>query len=81
MVAPATSIPAEVKALADTTYGALPANPHIGPRVRPQEPEQRAARRVELMDPRAGNASVRRIISRPPSPGRAGRSGGTLPPD
>jgi zinc protease len=57
--------PAEVKALAEATYGILPANPDIGPRVRPQEPEQRAARRVELKDPRAGNASVRRYYLAP----------------
>ncbi len=58
--------PAEVKALADATYGALPANPQVGgPRVRPQEPEQRAPRRVELKDPRAGNASVRRYYLAP----------------
>ncbi len=57
--------PAEVKALADATYGALPANLDIRPRVRPQEPEQRAPRRVELKDPRAGNASVRRYYLAP----------------
>ncbi len=57
--------PAEVKALADATYGTLAASPGIGPRVRPQEPEQRAARRVELRDPRAGNASVRRYYLAP----------------
>ena len=57
--------PAEVKALAEATYGVLPANSDIGPRVRPQEPEQRAARRVELKDPRAGNASVRRYYLAP----------------
>ena len=33
--------------------------------MRPQEPEQRAARRVELKDPRAGNASVRRYYLAP----------------
>jgi zinc protease len=58
--------PGEVKALADATYGVLAANPAVGgPRVRPQEPEQRAARRVELRDPRAGNASVRRYYLTP----------------
>jgi zinc protease len=57
--------PGEVKALAEATYGVLPANSDIGPRVRPQEPEQRAARRVELRDPRAGNASVRRYYLAP----------------
>jgi zinc protease len=58
--------PGEVKAMADATYGVLAANPAVGgPRVRPQEPEQRAARRVELRDPRAGNASVRRYYLTP----------------
>ena len=33
--------------------------------MRPQEPEQRAPRRVELKDPRAGNASVRRFYLAP----------------
>jgi zinc protease len=57
--------PAEVKALAEATYGALPRNPGVVLRVRPQEPEHRAARRVELRDPRAGNASVRRYYLAP----------------
>jgi zinc protease len=57
--------PVEVKALAEATYGTLPANPQIGPRVRPQEPEHRSPRRVELKDPRAGNASVRRYYLAP----------------
>ncbi len=57
--------PKEVKALAEATYGKLPANPLVSARVRPQEPEQRASRRVELKDPRAGNASVRRYYLAP----------------
>jgi zinc protease len=57
--------PDEVRALAEATYGKLPANPQVAKRVRPQEPEQRAARRVELKDPRAGNASVRRYYLAP----------------
>src|SRR6478735_8967016 len=57
--------PEEVRALAEATYGRLPANPAVAPRVRPQEPEQRAPRRVELKDPRAGNASVRRYYLAP----------------
>ena len=56
---------AEVKALADATYGALPANPQVNKRVRPQEPVQIAPRRVEFKDPRAGNASVRRYYLAP----------------
>jgi zinc protease len=57
--------PAEVKALAEETYGALPANPQLGKRARPQEPVQIAPRRVEYKDPRAGNASVRRYYLAP----------------
>jgi zinc protease len=57
--------PDEVKALAEATYGKLPANPAVAQRVRPQEPEQRAPRRVELKDARAGNASVRRYYLAP----------------
>jgi zinc protease len=57
--------PEEVKALAEATYGRLPANPAVAQRLRPQEPEQRAPRRVELKDPRAGNASVRRYYLTP----------------
>jgi zinc protease len=57
--------PDEVKALAEATYGKIPANPAIRPRVRPQEPDHRAPRRVELKDPRAGNASIRRYYLAP----------------
>jgi zinc protease len=57
--------PGEVKTLAEATYGKLSASPGLGHRMRPQEPVQRAARRVELRDPRAGNASVRRYYLAP----------------
>jgi zinc protease len=57
--------PDEVKALAEVTYGKLRPNPVVARQVRPQEPEQRAPRRVELRDPRAGNASVRRYYLAP----------------
>jgi zinc protease len=57
--------PAETRAMAEATYGALTANPQIMPRLRPQEPEHRSPRRVELRDPRAGNASVRRYYLAP----------------
>lgn len=51
----------EVKALAEKTYGQIPTNPDVGAtRVRPQDPPQRAARRVDYADPRAGNASFHR---------------------
>ncbi len=42
---------AELKPLAEKYYGAIPPR-GVGPRMRPQEPPQRAARRVELRDPR-----------------------------
>jgi zinc protease len=51
----------EVKALAEKTYGKVPANPAVGAtRDRPKDPPPRAARRVEYSDPRAGNASFHR---------------------
>ena len=53
--------PEGVKAMAEATYGKLPANPAVGaPRVRPVEPEHRAPRRVDLKDPRAGRTTVSR---------------------
>ncbi|HWB44793.1 MAG TPA: pitrilysin family protein [Hyphomicrobiaceae bacterium] len=55
----------EVKRLAEETFGAIPAKPDIAPRVRPSEPPARAARRVALADPRAGNASIRRYYLAP----------------
>src|SRR5262249_27295687 len=59
----------EVRSLAEATYGALKPNLAIsGKRVRPQEPPHPAPRRVELKDPRAGNASVRRFYLTPSIP-------------
>ncbi len=42
----------EVRRLAEEYYGPTPANPAIGPRVRPQEPVQLAERRLVYEDPR-----------------------------
>jgi zinc protease len=61
----------EVKAIAESAYGALQPNPAIKTRLRPQEPQHRAPRRVELRDPRAGNASVRRFYLTPSIPNAA----------
>jgi zinc protease len=58
----------EVKSLAQAAYGSLKPSPDIKLRVRPQEPTHRAPRRVELKDPRAGNASVRRYYLTPSTP-------------
>lgn len=53
--------PSEVKALAEKTYGQIPANPAVeGARNRSQTPLYVAPRRVELRDPRAGNPSFHR---------------------
>jgi zinc protease len=43
---------AEVRPLAEKTYGRIPANPDVGQPPRPKEPEPRTARRVELTDAR-----------------------------
>ncbi len=61
----------EVKALTEATYGPLKPNPEIKTRMRPQEPPHRGPRRVELKDPRAGNASVRRFYLAPSIPNAA----------
>ena len=56
----------EVKKLAEETYGKLPANPAVSSeRVRPSEPPQIVARRLELKDPRAGNFSLHRYYLTP----------------
>ena len=60
--------PDEVKGLAEAAYGQLEPNADIKPRQRAKEPPHRAPRRVELKDPRAGNASVRRYYLAPSIP-------------
>jgi len=57
--------PEEVRRLAQENFGKIPANPAIGPRKRVLDPEPRAARRVELKDPRAGKASLQRYYVTP----------------
>ncbi len=57
--------PLEVRDLADAAYGAIPANPDVKPMQRPSEPQQRAPRRVELSDARAGRASLHRTYLAP----------------
>jgi zinc protease len=57
--------PEEVRRLAEETYGKVPANPDVDGRVRPQEPQHIAARRLVLKDPRAGNASFHRYYVTP----------------
>ncbi len=58
---------AEVKKLAEETYGKVPRVTEIGPRVRPQEPVQEAARTVTLADPRVTQPSLQRQYLAPSS--------------
>lgn len=51
--------PDQVRAMADTYYGAIPASKIERPE-RPQEPPQLAARRLEMSDPRVGQPFVAR---------------------
>lgn len=44
--------PDEVRALAEQYYGVIPAEPELPERLRPEEPPQRAARRLVFEDPR-----------------------------
>lgn len=52
--------PEEVMRLAEETYGAIPAEPGLPERVRPQEPPQIAERRVLFDDPRVSQPYVLR---------------------
>jgi zinc protease len=56
---------AEVRTLAEETYGKVPRITEIGPRVRPQEPAHEAARTVTLGDPRVTQPSVSRYYLAP----------------
>ena len=51
---------AEVKALADKTYGKVEPRVNITPRQRPKEPTPEAARQVTLADPRVAQPSLQR---------------------
>jgi zinc protease len=51
---------AEVRPLAEKTYGKVPRVAETGPRLRPQEPPPTAVRQVTLADPRVGQPSLQR---------------------
>lgn len=57
--------PAEIEALAEKYYGAIPANPDLKPRARPQEPPHRAERRVIFTDPRVAQPMLTRSYLAP----------------
>lgn len=57
--------PQEVRALAEKYYGPIPANPALKPRARPQEPSQRAERRLVFSDPRVAQPYLMRTYLAP----------------
>jgi zinc protease len=57
--------PDEVRALAQDTYGKVPRVAEVGPRMRPMEPPQEAARTVTLADPLVTQPSLRRYYLAP----------------
>lgn len=70
--------PDEVRRLAETWYGAIPANPDLPPRVRPQEPPQIAERRLVLKDARVGQPYVSRSYLAPERDSGAQRAAAAL---
>lgn len=57
--------PEDVRRLAETYYGVLPANPDLAERARPEEPTQSAARRMVFEDARVAQPYVRRSYIAP----------------
>ena len=57
--------PDDVRQLAEKNYGPLPANPELGPRARPQEPPQIAARRLSYRDERVAQPYMTRSYLAP----------------
>mmetsp|Transcript_22535 Transcript_22535/g.36539 ORF Transcript_22535/g.36539 Transcript_22535/m.36539 type:complete len:450 (+) Transcript_22535:4923-6272(+) len=57
--------PEEVKALAETYYGVIPANPNLPERLRTEEPPQTAERRLIFRDPRVAQPYVSRSYLAP----------------
>jgi zinc protease len=57
--------PDEVRQLAEQHYGPIPANPNLPARIRSEEPEHRAARRIEFRDPRVAQPYVSRSYLAP----------------
>ena len=57
--------PEEVRRLADTYYGVIPANPDLPERYRAQEPPQTAARRLTYRDARVAQPYVQRSYLAP----------------
>lgn len=63
--------PERARELAEQYYGPVPAKGEAEPRQRPQEPEQRSPRRMEMTDPRVPQPMMtRRIIAPERNPGQ-----------
>jgi zinc protease len=58
----------EVKSMAEATFGKVAPTAEIGPRLRPQEPQQVAVRHVTLADPRVRQPSLQRAYLVPSAP-------------
>jgi zinc protease len=56
---------AEVRTLAEKTYGKVEPRVEVGPRIRPQEPDTFAVRQVTLADPRVEQPGLRRSYLTP----------------
>ncbi len=62
--------PERARELAEQYYGPVPAKGESAPRLRPQEPEQRSPRRMEMTDPRVPQPMMsRRILAPERNPG------------
>ncbi|MCQ0969475.1 insulinase family protein (plasmid) [Paracoccus sp. TK19116] len=57
--------PERARELAEQYYGPIPAHGDIAPRVRPQEPDQRSPRRMQMSDPRVAQPVMMRTILAP----------------
>ncbi|MFX0541621.1 M16 family metallopeptidase [Roseovarius sp. S4756] len=57
--------PEDVLAMAKEHYGAIPANPDLPERMRPEEPRQMAARRLTMEDPRVPQPYITRTYLAP----------------
>ncbi|WP_085047377.1 M16 family metallopeptidase, partial [Brevirhabdus pacifica] len=57
--------PDEVRRMAETHFGPIPANPDLPERTRPQEPPQLAERRLTYSDPRVAQPNVSRLYLAP----------------
>ncbi|TBN42605.1 insulinase family protein [Paracoccus subflavus] len=57
--------PERARELAERYYGPIPAKGESAPRIRPQEPQQRAARRMQMTDPRVAQPVMTRSYLAP----------------